>query len=87
MVGLQTPPGKTLQQMMRGLRGVLAQGMVEQGVYTLAILETREIFVQFGTLCLTQGGHLPGWWPMTELAQQPVGMMLVAALMELCVMQ
>ena len=60
IVGLQTPLGKTLQQVMRGLLGVLAQGMVEQGVYTLEILETREIFVQFGTICLTQGGHLPG---------------------------
>ena len=71
--------------------------MVEQGVYTLEPLEAQEIFVQFVTTYLTQGGHLPGWWPMTELAQQPVGMvgtqvqvddfdMLVAALMELCVM-
>jgi hypothetical protein len=98
IVGLQTPPGKTLQQVMRGLLGVLAQGMVEQGVYTLEPPEAREIFVQFVTTCLTQDGRLPGWWPMTELAQQPVGVvgtqvqvddfdMLVAALRELCVMQ
>src|SRR5262249_759202 len=57
---MQAPPGKTLQPVMRGLLGVLAQGMVEQGVYTLEPLEeAREIFVQFGTTCLTQGGGLP----------------------------
>ena len=97
IVGMQAPPGKTLQQVMGGLLGLLAQGMVEQGVYTVEPVEAREIFVQFITTCLTQGVRLPGWWPVTELAQQPVGVvgaqeqvdldLLVAALMELCVMQ
>jgi len=98
IVGMQAPPGKTLQQVMGGLLGVLAQGMVEQGVYTVEPVEAREIFVQFITTCLTQGVRLPGWWPVTDLAQQPVGVvgtqvqvddldLLVAALMELCVMQ
>lgn len=98
IAGLHAPPGKTLQQVISGLLGVLAQGMVEQGSHALEPLQAREIFVQFITTCLTPGGRLPGWWPVAEMAQHPVGVVgtqvqvddldiLVSALMEVCVMQ
>lgn len=98
LLGLQAPPGKTLPHVMRGLLGVLAQGMVEQGQSSLSPLAARDLFVHYLTTALASGRALPGWWPVTAHDQRRIGVRgttidvdgldaLVAVLMELCVIQ
>lgn len=98
LTGLQVPPGKTLVQVAMGLLGVLAHGMVEQGVHGLAASEVRDILAQFVTACMARHAALPGWWPLTNAGQRPLGVaatqvhgdeldVIVHALGELCVMQ
>jgi len=95
---LQLPPGKTMAQVATGLLGVLAHGMVERGGQGVDASEARDILQQFVTACLARRAALPGWWPLTEAGQRPLGMLetqergdeldiIVQALGELCVMQ
>lgn len=98
LTGLQAPPGTSLVQVAMGLLGVLAHGMVEQGVHGLDDAEARDLLTQFVTACLAHPAALPGWWPLTDAGQRPLGVataqirsdelaLIVHALGELCVMQ
>lgn len=98
LTGLQVPPGKTLVQVTTGLLGVLAHGMVEQGVHGLDDTEARDLLSQFVASCLARHAALPDWWPLTDAGQRPLGVVaaqirsdelvrIVHALGELCVMQ
>jgi hypothetical protein len=60
--------------------------------------EARDILSQLVTTCLARHATLPGWWPLTDAGQRPLGVaatqvrsdefdIIVDALSELCVMQ
>jgi hypothetical protein len=78
--------------------GMVEPGMVEQGVQGLDASEARDILAQFITVRLARHNALPGWWPLTESGQRPLGVTevqvlsdeldsIIHALGELCVMQ
>jgi hypothetical protein len=98
LAGIRAPTGKTLLQVMMGLLGVLAHGMVEDGMQELHHAEARTVLAQFVAQGVQRMGKLPGWWPLTDDAQRHLGIdggqvqvdeldVIVQALGELCVMR